>query len=138
MVHTRSPGHFFYGFNFSETQQQPHHANLRFFGKVISPSDLLILGGPAGGSAPGKVLRPLKGIPHDSWSLSSSKSNTAAGEIQIKRACQNSWQLGPKNEDFSKSVNSIDRGAIFPTRSRHDLSRNAVVVSVYALYKNLY
>ena len=28
------------------------------FGKVLSPSDLLNLGGPAGGSAPGKVLRP--------------------------------------------------------------------------------
>ena len=30
----------------------------KIFGKVLSPSDLLILGGPAGGSAPGKVLRP--------------------------------------------------------------------------------
>ena len=30
----------------------------KFSGKVVSPSDLLLLGGPAGGSAPGKVLRP--------------------------------------------------------------------------------
>ena len=37
-----------------------------FFGKVLSPSDLLILGGPAGGEAPGKVLRPQGRIPHDS------------------------------------------------------------------------
>ena len=29
----------------------------RIFGKVLSPSDLLILGGPAGGEAPGKVIR---------------------------------------------------------------------------------
>ena len=34
----------------------------RFFGKVLSPSDLLNLGGPAGGSAPGKVLRPQASI----------------------------------------------------------------------------
>ena len=30
----------------------------KFLEKVVSPSDLLLLGGPAGGSAPGKVLRP--------------------------------------------------------------------------------
>ena len=36
------------------------------FGKVLSPSDLLILGGPAGGSAPGKVLRPKELLLHDS------------------------------------------------------------------------
>ena len=30
----------------------------KFSEKVVSPSDLLLLGGPAGGSAPGKVLRP--------------------------------------------------------------------------------
>ena len=38
----------------------------------------------------------------------------------------------------SGSVNSIDSGAIFPPRLGHDLSRNASVVSVYALEKNLY
>ena len=37
-----------------------------FSGKVVSPSDLLIWGGPAGGSAPGKVLRPQEDIPYDS------------------------------------------------------------------------
>ena len=30
----------------------------QIFGKVLSLNDLLILGGPAGGLAPGKVLRP--------------------------------------------------------------------------------
>ena len=62
----------------------------------------------------------------------SSKSNTAAGPIQIKKACQKSWQIASKNEDISESVNSIDFGAIFPPRSGHDLSRNVRVVSVYA------
>ena len=63
----------------------------------------------------------------------SSKSNTAAGEIDIKWACQKSWQIAPKNQDISGSVNSMDRGAIFPPRLGHDLSRNVSVVSVYAL-----
>ena len=64
---------------------------------------------------------------------SGSKSNTGAGEIQIKHACQNSWQLGQKNKDCSKSVNSFDTGAIFLPRLGHDLSRNTAGVSVYAL-----
>ena len=63
----------------------------------------------------------------------SSKSNTAAGELEIKKACEESWQIARKNEDISKSVSSIDRGAISPPRSGQDLSRNAVVVSGYAL-----
>ena len=33
-------------------------------------------------------------------------------------------------------MSSIDSGAIFPPRLGQDLSRNVVVVSVYALYKN--
>ena len=41
-----------------------------------------------------------------------------------------------KNEDISESVNSFDTGAIFRSRSGHDLSRNASVVSDYAFYKN--
>ena len=36
------------------------------FGKVLSPSDFVILGGPAGGSAPGKVLRLQERIVYDS------------------------------------------------------------------------
>ena len=63
----------------------------------------------------------------------SSKSNTGAAEIQIKHDSQKFQELGQKNEDISKSVNSIDSGAIFLIRSGHDLSRNVVVVSVYAL-----
>ena len=43
-----------------------------------------------------------------------------------------------KNEDISKSVNSIDSGAIFPSRLGQGISRNIPVVSVYALYKKLY
>ena len=66
-----------------------------------------------------------------------SKSNTAAGTIQIKKACQKSWQIGRENEDISKSVSSIDSGAIFPSRSGQDLSRNVFVVFVYAFKKNL-
>ena len=38
----------------------------------------------------------------------SSRSNTGAGEIEFKQACQNSWQMGPKNEDITKSMNSFD------------------------------
>ena len=38
----------------------------KIFGKVLSPSDLVILGGPAGGSAPGKVLRLQERIVYDS------------------------------------------------------------------------
>ena len=66
--------------------------------------------------AAGKVLRPQGRIPYDSYSLSSSKSNTGAGEIAITKACQNSWQIATKIEDISKSVNSIDSGAIFLPR----------------------
>ena len=63
----------------------------------------------------------------------SSKSNTAAGAIEMKKARQNSWQIAPKSEDIS-----VDSGAIFPSRLGQDLSRNVRVVSVYALYKKLY
>ena len=63
----------------------------------------------------------------------SSKSNTAAGEIEINKASQKSWQIAQKNEDISESVNSIDAGAIFPPRSGHELSRNVLVVFGYAL-----
>ena len=40
--------------------------------------------------------------------------------------------MSQENKDFSKSVNSIDSGAIFPTRLGQDLSRNTFVVSGYA------
>ena len=40
--------------------------------------------------------------------------------------------MDQKNEDISKSVNSIEGGAIFLPRSGHDISRNVLVVSVYA------
>ena len=63
----------------------------------------------------------------------SSKGNAAAEQIEIKKPRQKSWQIAPKNEDISKSVNSIHRGAIFLPRSGQDLSRNTFVVSVYAL-----
>ena len=59
-------------------------------------------------------------------------------QVDFKHACQKSWQIGPENEDISESVNSIDSGAIFPSRLGRDLSRNVLVVSVYALYKKLY
>ena len=37
------------------------------------------------------------------------------------------------NEDLVEFVNSIDFGAIFLSRSAHELSRNVSVVFVYAL-----
>ena len=40
--------------------------------------------------------------------------------------------MDQKNEDISGSVNSFDFGAIFLPRLGQDLSRNEVVVSVYA------
>ena len=58
------------------------------------------------------------------------KSNTGAGQIQIKKACQKSWQIAPKNEGISESVNSIDPGAIFLPPSGNDISRNVFVVSI--------
>ena len=67
----------------------------------------------------------------------SSKSNTGAGEIQTKRACQKVWYLAQKNEHFSKSMNSFGSGSIFPSSLGHYLSRNKSVVSVYAFWKNL-
>ena len=66
----------------------------------------------------------------------SSKSNTAAGEIQLQLACQKCWQIGPKNEDISKSVNSFHSGAIFPPSLGHDLSRNTFVVSILSFQRN--
>ena len=51
-------------------------------------------------------------------------------------ACQKSWQIVQKNKDISKSVNSIHSGAIFLPRSGQELSRNVVVVSVYAFEKD--
>ena len=50
----------------------------------------------------------------------------------IKKASQNFQELGRKIEDISKSVSSIDAGAIFLPRSGYDLSRNELVVAVYA------
>ena len=54
------------------------------------------------------ALSPQERITYDSYSLSSSKSNTAAREIEIKKACQKSWQIAFQNEDISESVNSFD------------------------------
>ena len=62
----------------------------------------------------------------------SSKSNTGAGEIQIKRTCQKVRYLAQKNENFSESMNSFDSASIFPSSLDHYLSRNRFVVSVYA------
>ena len=62
----------------------------------------------------------------------SSKNNTGAGRIQIKHASQKFQELGQKNEDMSKYVNSFDSGAIFRPSLGQDLSRHVVVVSIYA------
>ena len=60
-------------------------------------------------------------------SLSSSKSNTEAEEIELKKGCQKIWYFGVKNGNISKSVNSFGTGAIFWPRSGQDLSGNAFV-----------
>ena len=91
-----------------------------------------------GGLTRGREESPLESFRIKEFSVAAtertgSESNTGAGQIQIKKACQKSWQIAPKNEDILKSVSSIDSGAIFPPRSGQDLSRNAVGVSVYAL-----
>ena len=62
---------------------------------MLSASDLLNLGGPAGGSAPGKVLRLQEGTSYDSESLSALKSNRVYRQIAFfeltdyltRRAC---------------------------------------------------
>ena len=46
--------------------------------------------------------------------------------------CQKNVNFENKNEHISKSVNSIDFGAIFPTRLDRELSRNAGGVAAYA------
>ena len=58
---------------------------------------------------------------------------TARMQVQIKTAYQQVGKSGHKNEDFSKSVSSFGLGPIFVPRLGQDLSRNAFVVSVYAL-----
>ena len=40
-------------------------------------------------------------------------SNTAAGEIEFKHACQKVGKIDDKNKHILESVNSIDSGAIF-------------------------
>ena len=59
-----------------------------------------------------------------------------AGEIELQHANQKVTKVDHKNEDFSKSVNSFDIGAIFRPRSGHDLSRNVGPMSIYASLKN--
>ena len=68
----------------------------------------------------------------------SSKSNTAAGEIVLKHACQKLGKIDHKNGDCSKSVNSFHSGAIFPPSLGHELSRNAFVASILSFWKNRY
>ena len=53
-------------------------------------------------------------------------------------ACQTVIKNDHKNEGISESVNSIDSGAIFPSRLGRELPRNVGGMSVYALYKKLY
>ena len=48
--------------------------------KIIAPSDLLILGGPAGGPGTWKSAWASQTILHDSESLSALKSNMGAGQ----------------------------------------------------------
>ena len=55
------------------------------------------------------------------------------GKTGLNLGAENRGKVDHKNEDISKSVCSIDRGPIFQTSAGHDLSRNVVVVSVYAL-----
>ena len=63
MVHTGGAGTFVSCSNFCFEVSPLIAQN---FGKVTAPQEFLVLGGPAGGSAPGKVLRPQERIPYDS------------------------------------------------------------------------
>ena len=81
--------------------------------------------------------KPWKGVrPQGSNTLMTrycgSESNTAAWEIEFQHASQKVGKNDDKNEDFSKSVNSFEMGAIFLDSLDHDLSRNTSVVSVCA------
>ena len=53
-------------------------------------------------------------------------------EITLNLGREKIAKMGHKSEDISESVNSFDSGAIFLPRSGQDLSRDVVVVSVYA------
>ena len=59
-----------------------------------------------------------------------------AHQVVLQLGCQKSVIFGHKNGNISESVSSFETGAIFPDSSGHELSRNAIVVSAYALYKN--
>ena len=57
----------------------------------------------------------------------------AQGQFRSNRLVKIWCKWLRKNKDISESVNSIDSGAIFPSRSGHELSRNVGGMSVYAL-----
>ena len=82
---------------------------------MVDDEEFLISGRGNEGEGLYRLKSSDRGVRRTKCWLLCSKSNTAAGEIQIKLACQKSWQIAPKNEDISKSVNSIDSGAIFPS-----------------------
>ena len=74
----------------------------QILGKVLSPSDLVILGGPAGGSALERASPP-KGIFHMTRrAFLALKSNTGAGEIVIKRGCESFMRKVVQKFSFSK------------------------------------
>ena len=89
-------------------------------------------GRPCRGLSPGKGFAP-KRISHMTRRAFLALRVIQAQGNRVQTCLSKMGKIDHKNEDISESVNSIDRGAIFPPRSGHDLSRNASVVSVYAL-----
>ena len=76
-----------------------------------------------------KARKALRVIPRGKHRLTVYRAH----QVVFKMACQKVIKIDHKNEDISKSVSSIDAGAIFPARLAHELSRNVPVVSGYAL-----
>ena len=62
----------------------------------------------------------------------SSKSNTAAREIEFQHASQKVGKIDNKNEDFSKSVNSFHSGPFCQDALGQELSRNVGHMPIYA------
>ena len=81
---------------------------IEIFEKLTSAKFKLNFGGPAGGSALERASPPKRKDYMTRRAFLSSKSNTAAGAIVIKKASQKFEEIGHKNEDCSKSANSFD------------------------------
>ena len=104
----------------------------KIFGKVTSTTLKSNFGGPAGGSALERASPPSTQYTMTRRAFLSSKSNTAAVEIEFQHASQKLGQIDDKKYVCAKSVNSFHSGPIFPESLGQDLSRNVGGMSIYA------